>query len=227
MTFSIVARDPAAGHFGAGIATARPCVGGRTLMARRGTTVVVTQATVNTPLGIEIADAVDGGDSPTRAFERALAADPGRDRRQLLTISLTHEAHVFTGREVPDESGDLVDEHVAVAGNWLRNSRVLGGMLERFKTGSGDLVSRILDALDGGDQAGGDARGRQSAAVLIYDRTGCPLVDLRVDDAPDPVAALRSLYDAWERSWGEYDRTGRFPPATAYRHPLETGGGPG
>ncbi|WP_214111170.1 DUF1028 domain-containing protein [Acrocarpospora catenulata] len=225
MTFSIVARDPAAGLFGAAIATARPCVGGRTLMARRGTTMVVTQATVNTRLGIEIADAVDSGDAPAQAFQRALAADPGRDRRQLLAISLTHEARVFTGREVPDESGELVDEHVAVAGNWLRDTRVLDGMLTRFHAGSGDLTSRLLDALEGGDHAGGDARGRQSAAVLIYDRTGCPLVDLRVDDAPDPVAALRSLHDAWDRSWGQYDRTGRFPPATAYPHP--EGGGRG
>ncbi|WP_283133398.1 DUF1028 domain-containing protein [Rhizohabitans arisaemae] len=227
MTFSIVARDPAAGLFGAGIATARPCVGGRTLMARRGSAVVVTQATVNTPLGVGIADALDGGGSPAEAFDRGLSADPGRDRRQLLAVSLAHDPHVYTGREVPDESGDRVGDHVAAAGNLLRDTRVLDAVIAGFQAGTGDLVSRIVDALDGGDRAGGDARGRQSAAVLVYDRTGHPLVDLRVDDAPDPIAALRKLHDLWDRCWGEYDRTGTFPPATAYPHPYPAGGGPG
>ncbi|GII90594.1 DUF1028 domain-containing protein [Sinosporangium siamense] len=226
MTFSIVARDPVAGHLGAGIATARPCVGGRTLIARRGTALVVTQATVNTPLGVEIADALDDGDSPSAAFARGLAADPGRDRRQLLAVSMAHAPHAYTGSAVPDESGERTADHVAVAGNLLRSTAVLDGMIERFQAGTGDLVSRIIDALDGGDRAGGDARGRQSAAVLVYDPGGCPLADLRVDDAGDPVAALRYLHKAWDGCWGHYDRTGVFPPAEAYPHPLATGGGP-
>ncbi|MDQ6526737.1 DUF1028 domain-containing protein [Nocardioides sp. LHD-245] len=214
MTFSVVARDPGSGSFGVAIATARPSVGARSAFVTAGVGACATQAIVNPALaGAALAGLAGaaGGDADA-ALRAALADDPDAARRQVLLAGPDGTA-AHTGDEVAGWNGHLVEPDVAVGGNLLADGEPLPAMLAAFHVCPGDLADRLLAALAAGDAAGGDSRGRESAALLVVDDRPWPAVDLRIDHDADPVGALGRLLTRWRTHWTAYDETGVFVPA--------------
>lgn len=215
MTFSIVGRDTVQEQLGVAIATARPAVGGRCLLARSGL-VVATQGWVATELANRVDALVRGGADCAAAVEASTAADPEQSVRQLLALSPTGGPSVHSGTDLPLAAGEALAVDAACAGNQLGSVDVPAQMLASFEaqnTGHVDLADRLLCSLQVGDETGGDRRGRQSAALRVVPWAGAwPGIDLRVDDHPDPVGELERLLDLWRGQWGVYDRTGQFPP---------------
>jgi uncharacterized Ntn-hydrolase superfamily protein len=207
LTFSIVAYDPEKGDLGVAVASKFIAVGSLVPWARPGVGAVATQAWANVRFGPVILLLLENGYSPRRAVESVLATDPRREHRQLGVVSAAGEAYAFTGRECIPYAGHIVGDGYTVQGNILAGEEVLEAMAKAYETTKGELVDKLLAALKAGDRAGGDKRGRQSAAILVVRKCGgyggCEegvdvYVDLRVDDHPDPVAELERLFRIWE-----------------------------
>ena len=207
MTFSIVAYDPEKGDLGVAVASKFIAVGSLVPWARPGVGAVATQAWANVRFGPVILLLLENGYSPQRAVEAVLATDPKKEHRQLGVVSATGEAYAFTGKKCIPYAGHIVGDGYTVQGNILAGEEVLEAMARAYETTRGELVDKLLAALKAGDRAGGDKRGRQSAAILVLRKCGgyggCEegvdvYVDLRVDDHPDPVAELERLFKIWE-----------------------------
>jgi uncharacterized Ntn-hydrolase superfamily protein len=141
------------------------------------------------------------------AIERLVGPDQERDRRQVGVVDAQGRAASFTGAECMEWAGGLTGEGFACQGNILTGPDVPQAMGGAFQQAEGDLVDRLLAALEAGDAAGGDRRGRQSAALLVvreqggYDRRNDRYVDLRVDDHPSPVQELRRIFSVFDREY--------------------------
>lgn len=220
MTFSIVGRDLLTGSTGVAVATARPGVGAWSAFARTGTGACATQAIVNPGLAAAFLDGLEAGEDPDAALDAALAADPGAAHRQAAGIGTTGAAVARTGAEVSGWAGHLTGPDFAVAGNLLTGPGVVEAMADAFVSTPGDLAARLLAALVAGDRAGGDSRGRESAALLVVGTDPWPEVDLRIDHDPEPVARLAELLMLWRRHWQHYAETGTFVPADPPGRPL-------
>ena len=211
-TFSIAARD-ARGDFGTAVATARPAVGALVpWVSRQGA--IATQARVNTDLGRHGLALVDSGVPIAAALGGLLEADPGRDLRQLHGVD-ARGGYAHTGAGCVAWCGDLVGDGFTVAGNMLAGPGVVQAMAEAFATApEAELAARLLAALEAGQAAGGDKRGKQSAALLVAAESPRGYHNLRVDDHPEPVAELRRVYELAVAHW---DRVGREYGADAQR----------
>ena len=205
MTFSIVGADPRAGDRGIAVASKFPAVGAVVPWGRAGVGAVATQSWANTSFGPDGLDLMAGGVSAQEALERVLAADEGREDRQVGMVDAAGRAATFTGSKCMDWAGGLSGDGFACQGNILVGSEVVAALDETFRATEGDLVDRLLAALVAGDAAGGDRRGRQSAALLVvrtgggYEGRNDRYVDLRVDDHPQAVTELVRLFDVWDR----------------------------
>jgi len=127
-----------------------------------------------------------------------LKEDPDRETRQVIIIDREGRTAAFTGKETIGWKGHLVGENYVVAGNMLVGSRVIEAMAQTFENSEGELVERMLKALEAGQEAGGDKRGRMSAALLIASQQRIettPILDLRVDEHHDPVKELRRIFE--------------------------------
>ena len=194
-TFSIAARDPATGMLGVAVSSKVLAVGAICPFVRAGVGAVATQAWVNPFLGPRVLDLLELGRSAEEAAAEVLAADRYAAFRQLNVVSAAGDSATFTGARTDPWCGGRRGLGYAIAGNMLVSEETVQAMEDRLLAGGGeDLADRLIAVLEAGQAAGGDARGRQSAAVLVVDRTVIPFVDLRVDDHPDPVAELRRLY---------------------------------
>ncbi len=197
MTFSIVGwdPDPKTGGFGVAVATARPNVGSLVPFASvKGA--IATQARVNTELGRQGLALLEAGVPLRVALRALLEADPDRELRQVHGLD-AHGPFAFTGRACVEWAGHRVDPRgrYTVAGNMLVGPQVLEAMAEAFERSEGEELSeRLLRALEAGQRAGGDKRGKQSAALLVASPQPRYYHNLRVDDHPDPVAELRRVY---------------------------------
>jgi uncharacterized Ntn-hydrolase superfamily protein len=195
-TFSIVARDPGTGDFGIAASTARPNVGSLVpFVSRKGA--IATQARVNSDLGRHGLALLEQGVPIEVALRSLLDTDTDRAIRQVHGVDGTG-AFCHTGERCVPWCGHLLERDISVAGNMLVGSRVLEAMSEAFQTarGSGrELSESLLLALEAGQAAGGDKRGRQSAALLVASGDPRMYHNLRVDEHPDPVAELRRIYD--------------------------------
>jgi uncharacterized Ntn-hydrolase superfamily protein len=194
-TFSIVARDPHTGDFGVAVSTARPNVGSLAPFAsRRGA--IATQARVNTDLGRRGLLALDGGLGIRAALSALLEEDLDRELRQLHGVD-AKETFAYTGAECVPWCGHESGSGFTVAGNMLTGPEVIRAMADAF-TAAGEekreLSERLLMALEAGQAAGGDKRGRQSAALLVTSDEPRMYHNLRVDEHADPVAELRRIY---------------------------------
>ena len=209
MTFSIVARDPATGDLGVAVASKFLAVGSTVSWARAGVGAVATQAFANVRYGPGGLALLSDGLSAAEVVERLTTADRGRNHRQLGVVDAHGGAATYTGSACMDWAGGRMADGVAVQGNILVGAAVVDAMLEAYLAATGRFTDRLIDALRAGDDAGGDARGRQSAAILVV-RSGAGylagddrFVDLRVDDHPDPVTELTRLRTIhvlyWER----------------------------
>ena len=199
MTYSIVARDQETGDLAVAVQSHFFGVGRLCPFVRAGVGAVATQASVDPsygPLGLQLMEA---GKSPEDALAGLVAADPGQASRQVAMIDAEGRVAAHTGSSTIAEAGHQVGQQFSVQANMMLKSTVPAAMAEAFQASTGDLVDRILDALDAAEVEGGDIRGKQSAALLVTrgtrggvqgaDRTW----DLRVDDHPEPLAELRRL----------------------------------
>jgi uncharacterized Ntn-hydrolase superfamily protein len=195
MTWSILARD-ASGGFGIAIASRFFAVGALCPHARAGVGALATQALVN-PLYAEPGLALLAEGTPPAEVVRLLTdADPGRDHRQLHAIDARGRVGAHTGRGCVDWCGHAAGDGYSIAGNMLAGPQVLADTAAAYERGAGlPLAERLLAALDAGDAAGGDKRGRQSAALLVVTTEPYPALDLRVDDHDQPFLELRRLYE--------------------------------
>lgn len=201
-TYSIVARCPETGQLGVGVQSHHFSVGAMVPWGAGGVGVVATQSFARAAYGPGSLAALAGGSRPREALDALLAADPGRALRQVAVLAASGEAAVHTGTSCVGAAGHRIGEGYAVQGNMLASEQVWQVMAEAFETSSGatgDLAERILLTLEAAEAAGGDLRGRQSAALLVV--TAEPpaeagadrLFDLRVEDHPDPLGELRRL----------------------------------
>jgi uncharacterized Ntn-hydrolase superfamily protein len=195
-TFSIVARDPATGEFGVAVATARPGVGSLVpWVSLHGA--IATQARVNTDLGRGAIALLEHSVPVDVALRVLLDEDPERDRRQVHGVD-TGRVFCHTGAACIGWCGHKAADDFSVAGNMLVGPAVLEAMGEAFTAPEAAkllLAERLLRALEAGQAAGGDQRGRQSAALLVASPAPRMHHNVRVDDHADPVAELRRVHD--------------------------------
>jgi len=197
-TFSITARCPASGRLGIAVATCGLAVGGRVPHVRSMVGAVATQARLNPYLGFEGMAMLAAGAPAADTATSLCAWDPDIEHRQLAIVDGVGNVAAHTGRLALPYAGHLIGDGVAVAGNQLASHHVLEAMLETFEASAAHaFATRLLHALDAGDRAGGDARGKQSAALCVVGHERLAEVDLRVDHHPDPLRELHRLYDVY------------------------------
>ena len=199
-TFSIVARDSKTGELGVAVQSKFVAVGSVVPYARAGIGAIASQAWGNPrygPVGLEL---LASGKSAVEAVDLMTSADPHRNSRQLAIIGAEGNASVFTGSECLEWAGGKHGVHYAVQGNILSGSKVIEAMGKAFEDTNGTLAERMIASLHAGQEAGGDKRGRQSAALLVvregwgYGGLTDRFRDLRVDDHPSPIKELERVY---------------------------------
>jgi uncharacterized Ntn-hydrolase superfamily protein len=198
-TYSIVARDPQTGQLGVAVQSHWFSVGSIVPWAEAGVGAVATQSFVDPSYGKLGLDLMRAGKSAPDALKSLLAGDEGRDVRQVAMIDAQGRVHAHTGSKDIQDAGHTIGRDYSVQANLMLNDKVWPAMSRTFETAKGDLADRMLAALDAAQEAGGDIRGRQSAALIVVTGkpTGRPwadrLFDLRVDDSPEPLKELRRL----------------------------------
>lgn len=208
MTYSIVARDPATGELGVAVQSHWFSVGQVVPWAMPGVGAVATQANLDASFGPRgLAVLKEGLDAPA-AMARLLCNDAGEAGRQVAIVDAASGVTAYTGRSCMPEAGHVTGEGVSCQGNIMASADVWPSMLTAFEATPGSLTVRLLAALDAAELAGGDIRGRQSAALLVVPAAGEEwetTVSLRVEDDPDPLGELRRLVGLHEA----YDLAGR------------------
>jgi uncharacterized Ntn-hydrolase superfamily protein len=202
-TFSIVAADPSAGECGVAVASKFLSAGAVVPWARGGVGAIATQSYANTSYGPTGLDLLATGLSPQAVVDRLTGADSDARKRQVGIVDMRGGAATFSGTDCFPWYGGLTGDHVAVQGNILVGEATVTAMLQAFRATAGTLARRLLAALKAGDRAGGDRRGKQSAALLVvkpaggYGGLNDRYLDLRVDDHPHPVDELERLTELW------------------------------
>lgn len=208
-TFSIVAADLATGDLGIAVASKFLACGAVVPWASAGAGAVATQSYSNTAYGPDGIALMREGVSAADALARLVAADPGRDLRQAAMVDARGGAAAHTGSGCLDWAGHRVGAGFSCQGNILVGEEPVVAMAATFQSASGALSERLLKSLAAGDAAGGDRRGRQAAAIYVvrakggYGGMNDVLVDLRVDDHPDPLNELRRLADLQDLYFGQ------------------------
>jgi uncharacterized Ntn-hydrolase superfamily protein len=198
-TYSIVARDPNTGELGVAVQSHWFSVGPIVAWAEAGVGAVATQSFVDPSYGKNGLDMMRGGKSAPDTLKELLAKDEGREVRQVAMIDAQGRVDAYTGKNDIQAAGHIVGTNFSVQANLMLNDKVWPAMYQAFQNTKGDLADRMLAALDAAQAAGGDIRGRQSAALIVV--TGKPTgqawkdrtFDLRVDDSPEPLRELRRL----------------------------------
>ncbi|MFC3126781.1 DUF1028 domain-containing protein [Pseudoroseomonas globiformis] len=201
MTWSIVAHDPDTQAFAVAVTTCAFAVGASCPHVRAGVGAVSTQSFTNRYLAPAVLDALARGLTPAAAIEGALAGDDGKALRQIHAVDRLGRSAVWTGQDCVEWAGSRSGPGFSVAGNMLAGPAVVGETAATYASGSAlTLPERLMLALDAGEAAGGDRRGRQSAAMKLATTEDFPDLDLRVDDHPQPLMELRRLLDIWRQT---------------------------
>lgn len=205
MTFSIVAADVDLGDWGVAVASKFPAVGSVVPWARAGIGAVATQSWANTSFGPRGLELMGSGLSAEETIRRLAGEDDGREKRQVGMVDVTGSPATFTGSECMEWAGGRTGAGYACQGNILVGPDVVEALARGFEEAEGDLVDRLVAALVAGDRAGGDRRGRQSAALLVVREAGGyegytdRYVDVRVDDHPQAVDELVRAFEVYDR----------------------------
>jgi len=201
MTWSIIARDDR-GRFGIAIASRFFAVGALCAYTRRGVGAVATQALCNPLWGPEALDRLAAGDDPQQVVDALVEADAGRGHRQLHVIGATGAGAAHTGGECIGWCGHALFDGFSVAGNMLTGDDVLRATADAYRAHvDRPFAERLLEALAAGEAAGGDKRGKQSAALHVQGDDDRLELDLRVDDAEEPLVELWRLYAKSFERW--------------------------
>ena len=200
-TYSIVAADPENDELGIAVQSKFLAVGNAVPWAKAGVGAVATQSWANTSFGPRGLELLEKGHTPQEALNILLEDDGKKEYRQVGIVDAKGNAASFTGKECFPWAGGVTGENYACQGNILVNEETVTQMAEVFEKSQGDLASRLLEALDAAQDAGGDSRGMQSAAILVvkpeggYGGFNDRFIDLRVDDHPNPIKDLMRIYD--------------------------------
>jgi uncharacterized Ntn-hydrolase superfamily protein len=194
MTWSIIARDPASGRIGIAVATCNFAVGVRVPHIKTAIGAVCTQALTNPFFGPRGLALLTAGASAEDTVRMLMLSDEGRDHRQVHVMDREGRFAAATGASCVDWCGHISRETISIAGNMLAGPDVLAATADAFEAAETEsLGRRLVMAMKAGEAAGGDKRGRQSAALLVHDQEDDPMLDLRVDDHADPLAELERL----------------------------------
>jgi uncharacterized Ntn-hydrolase superfamily protein len=208
-TFSIAAFDPETDSLGVAVQSKFLAVGSVVPRARAGVGAVATQAMANYNYGPHGLALMSEGNSAEQTVEALTSADEDREHRQVGVVDARGRVSTFTGSECFDWAGGVTGEHYAAQGNILVGKETVEAMASTYEETGGDLATRLLGALDAGQGAGGDSRGKQSAALLVvregggYGGDNDRVVDLRVDDHPEPIGELIRIRDLHTLYFGE------------------------
>lgn len=195
-TFSIAARCERTGMLGVAVSTAVPAVGAICPFIASDCGAISTQSWVNPYLGIDGIDLLKKGMSAQAVLDKLIADDPGRDVRQVGVVDKTGQSAAYTGKSCVSWAGHLNGMNYAVQGNMLVGSTTIEAMVAAFeRTKMLDLPERLIVVLEAAQIAGGDKRGRQSAAMKVYWKEDFPYLDLRVDEHRHPVPELRRVFE--------------------------------
>jgi uncharacterized Ntn-hydrolase superfamily protein len=200
-TYSIVARDPSTGQFGVAVQSHFFCVGAVVPWAEAGVGAVATQATADPSYGPRGLELMRAGHSASDALATLLGADQNRAVRQVAMVDSFGNVAAHTGASTIAAAAHLTGESFSVQANMMLRNTVWAAMADAYRATTGDLADRLLAALDAAEAEGGDIRGQQSAALQVVEAKGSGLlmddkiVDLRVDDAREPLIELRRLLD--------------------------------
>ncbi len=198
-TYSIVARDPVTGEMGVAVQSHWFSVGTIVAWGEAGVGVVATQSFVNRAFGPDGIELMKQGMSADDVLDKLIGEDEGRDLRQLAILDINGNVKAYTGKNCIYGAGHIVGENYSVQANLMLNDKVWSAMSEAFENSTGSLAERMIAALEAGENAGGDIRGKQSACLLIVrgEATGNlwedRLIDLRIDDNPEPIEELKRL----------------------------------
>jgi uncharacterized Ntn-hydrolase superfamily protein len=209
-TFSILGYDPATGEVGGAVQSRVFSVGNGVLWADASAGIAATQAIVDVGYGAQALDLLKKGMAPSAIVEQIWEKDPDplpgdwtKQGRQFAVMNLKGEYAAFTGPKATEWAGHKGGKYATAQGNILAGQAVVDNMIEAFEKTSGHLSQRLVAALEGGQAAGGDTRGQQSAAILIV-KKNCgvwlhndTIMRLQVDDNPEPIKELRRLVEMW------------------------------
>lgn len=198
-TYSIVAYDSETGDIGVAVQSHWFSVGTVVCWGEAGVGVIATQSFVNASFGPRGLELLKKGKSPQEVVDELIQSDEGRDFRQLAVLDAKGNAAAYTGKNCIQPAGHIVGKGFSVQANLMSTDKVWPAMAKAFQKSKGPLAERMMAALEAAETAGGDIRGKQSAAMLIF--SGKPtgkiwedkLVDLRVDDNPEPLKELKRL----------------------------------
>ncbi|MGJ4929527.1 DUF1028 domain-containing protein [Bradyrhizobium sp. HKCCYLS2038] len=205
MTWSIIAKDDLTGQIGIAVATRFFAVGARVPHIVAGQGGIATQALVNPYYGIDGATLLRDGRHPHEIVQLLISADPGRESRQIHILDHNGQIAAHTGRDCIDWCGHLEGQGFSIAGNMLAGPQVLNETANAYLAHQSlPLAQRLIAAMKAGEAAGGDKRGKQSAAMLIHGKEEWSELDLRVDDHPDPLVELERLEGVSRRHWAVF-----------------------
>ena len=196
MTYSIIAFDPDSGECGVAVQSNWFSVGSLVTFAEPGIGAVATQANVDVGYGPRGLALMRAGRTAPEALAELVQVDPLESERQVAMVDVRGGVVAHTGSTCFPHCGQVVGRHHSTQANLMKTDAVWGAMSEAYLGGAGTLTERLMDALDAGEAAGGDLRGRQSAAVLVVPASGDTwerVVEVRVEDHPDPLVELRRL----------------------------------
>ncbi len=198
-TYSIVARDSLTGEMGVAVQSHWFNVGAIVGWGEAGVGVIATQSFVNPSFGIKGLDLLKAGKSPKEVVDELIAGDEGRDFRQLAVLDAKGRTASYTGAKCIDGAGNIAGNNYSVQANLMLNDKIWGAMEKAFLETKAPLAERMIASLEAAQNVGGDIRGMQSASIMVFSgtSTGKPwadkLIDLRVEDNPNPVAELKRL----------------------------------
>jgi uncharacterized Ntn-hydrolase superfamily protein len=227
MTWSIIARDNSTGQFGIAVATRFFAVGARVphIAARLGG--IATQALVNPYYGIDGVRLLREGQKPREVVATLIAADSGRESRQLHIMDAGGHIASHTGRDCVDWCGHIEGKGFSIAGNMLAGAQVLDDTAKAYTANETlPFAQRLIAAMRSGEAAGGDKRGRQSAALLIHGEEEWSELDLRVDDHADPLGELERLEQVSRERWVHFRKylpTRKNPAGITDRATIDAG----
>jgi uncharacterized Ntn-hydrolase superfamily protein len=214
MTWSILARDPATNALGVAVASRFFAVGAICPWVEGGVAAMATQALVNPMHLVHAASRLRAGEDPAAIIADLLAGDPGVNQRQVHIIDAQGRIAQHSGPDCVTWAGRVRGIDVSVSGNMLAGPRVIEATLEAFVASSGPLAERMMTAMEAGEAAGGDKRGKQSAGLRVCTKDPYPDLDIRADDHADPLAELRRLYRVSQERFAVFRRflAGRDSP---------------
>jgi uncharacterized Ntn-hydrolase superfamily protein len=205
MTISIAARCERTGAFGVAISSSSPAVGSRCPNVRSGVGAVSSQNVTDPSLGPALLDALESGLGAHEALAKVSSVATHPEFRQLIVVDNTGESAVYSGAKSLGINAEVTAKNVAAAGNMLANSDVIQAMVKSFSaTSDNELADRLIQALEAGVKAGGEAGPVHSAAVVVATEVSWPTTNLRIDWDENPISKLRDLYKVWAPQSQDY-----------------------